>query len=511
MKRLVAPGGPLGVFSEYPILLRFALICLCAETAWATLLIVMEFYFKEELLHGQSEQFIASKVAAAFLAFAGFETLFKYPMGALADRAGPRPFVLFSLGLCVVTPLMMVGAAMLDAPQWYYFLPMRALDGIAAAALWPAMSALMARAVPREAKAAAMSVFNGAYCLGLAIGPMTGLALGHLLGSNRFVFPLCTVIMLAGLLIARATMVPNAAPAAAPAPAAPNAPDSDDEPVTAAVGAHFPPKEVARRQSIFAGRPMLLRMMVLYALSQLAVGILAPTVPIYIDSQFGIKQSDLAKLIAIPAFFIVLIAIPLGRVPDTMGRARAVWVSYGMATLGMSMVAATSLFAPTTSFLSPSLLMFGLGILLLAGSYILGTPAWLGLTSLQVDDSRQAQAMSLMQTAQGVGVVCAFAMVAWAGHFMTQWKNVGTKLKSVGAALRHRRGMSDATQTVQDAAHTLTKSVDAVPLSVWFWIATGVFALCLVGTLLYIREPAHSAHAEEIAEGAKQPLEITGV
>jgi hypothetical protein len=124
-------------------------------------------------------------------------------------------------------------------------------------------------------------------------------------------------------------------------------------------------------------------------------------------------------------------------------------------------------------------------------SYILGTPAWLGLTSLQVDDTRQAQALSLMQTAQGIGVVCAFVMVASAGHLMTQWNRVG-------AAIKHESVVA-------------SKSLDTVPLSVWFWVAALVFILCLIGTLLWVRDTHHTAHEEELAQSAAQPLEITGL
>src|SRR4028118_2180374 len=170
MKKLVAPGGPLEVFGQYPILLRLAPISVCAETAWATLLIVLQFHIKDDLSFGVSPQRIAARIAAVTLAFVGFETLFKVPMGHLSDRLGPRPLIFFALGICTVSPLLMF-----LAHDWWHFVPLRAIDGLGAAALWPAMSALMARSVPREAKAAAMSVFNGAYCLGLAIGPLIGL------------------------------------------------------------------------------------------------------------------------------------------------------------------------------------------------------------------------------------------------------------------------------------------------------------------------------------------------
>jgi hypothetical protein len=43
------------------------------------------------------------------------------------------------------------------------------------------------------------------------------------------------------------------------------------------------------------------------------------------------------------------------------------------------------------------------------------------------------------------------------------------------------------------------------------YVATAVFAVCLVGTLLWVREPEHSPEAEQAAKSAQQPLEITGV
>jgi len=52
--------------------------------------------------------------------------------------------------------------------------------------------------------------------------------------------------------------------------------------------------------------------------------------------------------------------------------------------------------------------------------------------------------------------------------------------------------------------------VDSVPIDRWFWAAAGIFALCLVGALLFVREPEHSENSDSNA-GSKQPLEITGV
>jgi MFS family permease len=481
MKRLLARGGPLGVFGEYPILARLALICVCAEIAWATLIAVMEFYLKEELLRDLSPQLVASRLATALLAFVGMETIFKYPMGRLADRLGARPLVLFALGLSSITPFLMYFAA----HEWWHFIPLRALDGLAAAALWPAMSALMARSVPREAKSAAMSVLNAAYCLGLAVGPMCGLFLGHILHSNIYVFPLCGILMAVGFVLAFVTLGQKPAEASSPLSSTGKETNQNGEAVST---------------GFLRSHPMLFKMMALYAVSQIGIGILGPTLPGFLDTQFGLKQKDLSSLIVVPAILIVIIALPLGRMADHIGRARAVWISYAMATTGMVIAALSSRFHPTHGLLSFPLALFGVGMLLLAGSYILGTPAWLGLTSLQVDDSKQAQALSLMQTAQGVGVVFAFILVASGGILMTQLKHVGSFAGSV--LHRHARG------AVQTPTQVVTRLHDAVPISVWFWVSALVFALCLLGTLLWIHEPPHDAHsghdsrAEENANAA---------
>jgi MFS family permease len=260
----------------------------------------------------------------------------------------------------------------------------------------------------------------------------------------------------------------------------------------------FHGESLGEDKALLSGRPMLWRMMAIYALSQMGVGILAPTVPVYIESQFHLKQGDLPQLLIFPALLVVAVAIPLGRLPDTIGKAKSVWISYILAAVGMLLIALTSLFPPTKTLLSPEVLMFGVGISAMIVSYILGTPAWLGLTSLQVDNTKQAQAMSLMQTAQGFGVVCAFALVGSAGHLMTTMQKVSARLKK-----------EHVDQVIQ-----VTK--DTFPLSIWFWLATGIFVVCLIGTLLFVREiddlendATKSEHPD--ADSAKQPLEIKGI
>ncbi len=456
------PEGPLGVFVRYPVLLRLAAVSICAEIAWATLIIVLQYHFKDDVLRNQAEQLIGARVATVTFAFVACETILKYPMGTLSDRFGPRRMIFIALGLAIISPLLMS-----KATEWWHFVPLRALDGVAAAALWPAMSSLMARSVPSEAKSAAMSVFNGAYCAGLAIGPMVGLYLGHKFG-NATVFPLCSLVLAGGLIIAASVLTGGLG--------------------DRAVGDHE--DGISLR-----GKPQLLRMMVLYGLSQCAVGMMANVLVLYIDKRFGIHEGDLPRLIVVPALFIGVLALPIGHMADKIGRARAVWISYVMATCGMAIIAATSYFEPTTKLISLPVAVFCVGLLLLVAWYILGTPAWLGLASVQVDEAHQAKVLSLMQTAQGVGVVLGSGMVMTSSALLVRSENaylaLGRKLPELHFAERGARFVE----------------MDAVPIVFWLWAAAIVFLLCLIGTLLWVREPEQLLGNVEL----QQPATLTEV
>jgi len=454
LRRLTEKHGPLSVFVEYPVLIQLGIICTCAEMAWATLLVVMQFYFKEELLVGDTPQTITAHVAQAMFAFVAFETLFKYPMGHLADRYGVRRFILFALGLCTITPFLARFCT-----QWYSFIPLRAMDGLAAAALWPSMSALMARSVPREAKASAMSVFNGAYMFGIAVGPLTGLMLGKILGTNRAVFPLCAALMGIGFFTAYRAI--------------PHHVETSQGDV----------ESFSEDRHMLDGRPMLVRMLFLYALAQLGMGVLGPTLPVYLQEHFGLVQANLAKPLAIPALIIALAAIPLGRVADHIGRALAVWISYGMATAGVLLISLSSMYPPNHHQFSQPLEIFIAGGLLLVLSYIVGTPAWLGLTSLQVDDRSQGKVLSLMQTAQGLGVVAALGIVGCGAAIMAWQARVEIRFHHVMSHLHHH---------VRPLVLALPPKLhDTVPLSVWFWGSTCIYFVVFLGTVFVVREPAH--------------------
>ena len=108
------------------------------------------------------------------VAFLLTEGVLKGPLGALGDRIGRKPLILAGPILSTITSLL---TPLIHNP--YALVSLRVLDGIGAAALWPAVFSLIGDRVPEERRAMAMSMFNVAYILGIAFGPSLGGNINH--------------------------------------------------------------------------------------------------------------------------------------------------------------------------------------------------------------------------------------------------------------------------------------------------------------------------------------------
>jgi hypothetical protein len=146
--------------------------------------------------------------------------------------------------------------------------------------------------------------------------------------------------------------------------------------------------------------------------------------------------------------------------------------------------------------LSLPVAIFGVGMLLLIASYILGTPAWLGLASVQVDEAHQAKALSLMQTSQGFGLMLGTGLVMSASALLVRSEQVYHAMQARWPKFH----LSERGARIVE--------MDAVPISFWLWASAFVFFLCLVGSLLWLREPEHHGADEHTEQQPPVPSEV---
>jgi MFS family permease len=135
-----------------------------AELGYVTLnLSAMPVYLREVVGLGEST---ITVVGSAFLLT---EAIFRAPMGMLSDHFGRRRLIVLGPMLTVFTSL-----ATLVASHPLHFIVLRALDGLGAAMLWPAVYAAIGDSVPLHKRAWAMSFLNMTYMSGIALGPLAG-------------------------------------------------------------------------------------------------------------------------------------------------------------------------------------------------------------------------------------------------------------------------------------------------------------------------------------------------
>ncbi|HEY3298953.1 MAG TPA: MFS transporter, partial [Armatimonadota bacterium] len=125
------------------------------------------------------------------------EALLKSPMGSLGDRVGRRPLIVCGAVLSACTAL-----AVTVVRTYWGLMALRALDGVAAAAIWPTMIAAVSGSVPREKRTMAMNAMTVTYMVGIALGPLLGGLANDVSHSTLTSFYLVSVLFLMTALIA---------------------------------------------------------------------------------------------------------------------------------------------------------------------------------------------------------------------------------------------------------------------------------------------------------------------
>jgi MFS family permease len=92
--------------------------------------------------------------------------------------------------------------ATLVASHPLHFIVLRALDGLGAAMLWPAVYAAIGDSAPLHKRAWAMSFLNMTYMSGIALGPLAGGLANDLTGAKQASFYLTACLFTTATLIA---------------------------------------------------------------------------------------------------------------------------------------------------------------------------------------------------------------------------------------------------------------------------------------------------------------------
>jgi MFS family permease len=364
----------LALFREYPQLGPLALMTGASQLAFALLNIyALPIYLVDNLhLSGRA----LGLASATFLAV---ETVLKIPMGRLSDRYGRKLFIVLGPLLISLNPTLV---ASLPKRLWLLVFPLRAVDGVGAAALWPPLFAVVGDLTADRRRAAAMSVVNTVYVAAIGAAVAMGAFVSHATGSDKAPFYVATGLLLCTALTAQLGL-PRTRRLA-----------EDDPPVgpdwSVALGSP------ALRSCPF---PLVLLMSLLMTLGVLT---LASFLVLYLYQDLHLSRLQTGLLLVCLGAPVLLFGIPLGHAADRWGKTRAVRIS---------LVVSAALMWAIPSCRSTAL--FGGVAAVLVLSHVLGTPAWLALVSELAPARRRGGVMGAVATAEGLGAVLGPLVGGW--------------------------------------------------------------------------------------------------
>ena len=361
------------VFRRYPVLGRMAVVVILGEMLFASINnYALSFYVLDDLRQpGRTLGLLAST-------FLIVEMLLKMPFGHLSDRYGRRLFATAGLTAATITPVVICAVPtelFLAMPALIFLLvlPLRAVDGAGAAALWPPLFAAVSDNVPSRERGAGMAVVNTAYMAGLALGPaLAGLAMKvwaaqglpeHWVG--RAPFALAGAAAVAGALVARTLPESRGRPGEAGEKAAPER---------------------------LPGLHLVVVVILITFGEMFAVATLAPYLAPYVRNVTGLARSDVGLLLLLLFIPAGVLGVPIGHLTDKWPKSVVVQAALWLAAAGLWGV-------PMFRALLP---LLGAGVVVLVG-FLFGLPAWLALIADLAPKGKSGRMMGMMATAHGAG------------------------------------------------------------------------------------------------------------
>ncbi|MEW6447165.1 MAG: MFS transporter [Bacillota bacterium] len=385
------------IFHWYPCLLGIGLVALLATLGHAVVIPILPIYLKQDL--GIS----ASLTGIIFGAYAVSETLAKTPIGLVGDRIGRRPVIIGGIFISLLAPCLMILAR-----HPFSLTLIQLMNGLGVAAFWPGLAALTADIVAPENRAQAMTVFNMSYLVALGFGPSLGTFVNHAAGTNLAAFLLAAaclaVATLTGIfslprLSTKESGLTSSLRYVSKCEAGTGKVQSDS-----ATGK----RNVATGQDVSITRksfhrsdlkalysqPVLAAMLLISLLQQFGTGFLAPTFMLYGCEHAGFSQAEMAQVLLAPALTIAVLAIPIGRLADKIGKTRAIRWAFLVAAVTLFLIPAAS--HPIT---------WQVLVALLGLAYVTGAPAWTAVASMVAPPGLRGAAIAAIGTMQSLGFI----------------------------------------------------------------------------------------------------------
>lgn len=380
---------PVGYVNLQRLMAAIVLVAVCAELAYTTVNISAMPVFIPSI--GLAPQWIGIAATSFIL----MEGVLKSPFGVLGDRVGRRILILtgpcVSIFTCLLTP---------HIHNPYVLILLRILDGIGAAALWPAAFSLIGDHIPESRRSTAMSYFNLAYLVGLALGPMLGggvndLYFRLLLKSHSLPVPvgkswsqtaqlLYDHSKVASFYVAALLFVITTTVASLFIPILKPVEHTDDNST-----------EGGFQLNSFSAMLRRIPMTLLMTFTTFfGIGLIMAYVKSFCLNYFHFTETHFGLLLIIPALIIAALSVPLGTLGDKIGKARAVKIGIGLCALSYWLL--------LIFFQEWSLIVFGatLGI-----GFVIAFPAWMAIVSCLCDSNQRGAAIGAVGTAQGLGAI----------------------------------------------------------------------------------------------------------
>jgi MFS family permease len=384
---VVAPAEHSAVWRRKSVL-NLLIIALFAELGYAVLNIsTMPIYLTEDRKLGAD---VAGYVLVAFLLS---EAVFKGPMGHLADHVGRRT-------LMMIAPVLTVGTSIVslfiphDLGIWenIIFILLRVVDGFGAAMFWPAAYAASGESVSDKERQQAMSLLNACYFIGIAFALPIGGAIEDL------VSPAASLVLAAGVF----TLVTFAVWKLMPRDKA-----------HAAHVEHPVEGEFNLMQFVQTARSIP-QYLTLSIVTFCGIGFPAVIIKLFAKEQFGMSSSQFGVFIVLPAAAsMVLLSVPMAKLGERLGRARAVHFGIGMCAFGVAFIALGAIFPFMRAAWA-----FALGGIPIGVGFLLAIPAWMASVS-DLDPRRRAANLGAVMTAQGIGAILGVPIGGWAYENLT--------------------------------------------------------------------------------------------